>query len=124
MTYHILLNRFALLGKEQDFILFHLIQHCFPDLSHMRITPTQGEPKVQERFVKPIKAIFEENPSFECRIVAHLLDMNKNTVELVFQVMGWLVRKRPVGFRPRIQELLSIHSPKRALGYRYVPGLV
>ena len=37
------------------------------------------------------------------RTEAHLLDMNKNTVQRVFQIMGWQVRKRPVGFRPRIQ---------------------
>ena len=36
--------------------------------------------------------------------------MNKNTVQRVFQCMGWQGRKRPVGFRPRIQAL-----PSRAL---------
>ena len=46
--------------------------------------PTKGEPKVQEQFVKPIKAMIEENPSFGYRTVAHLLDMNKNTVQRVF----------------------------------------
>lgn len=69
---------------------------------------TKGEPKVQEQFVKPIKAMIEENPSFAYRTVAHLLDMNKNTVQRVFQIMGWQVRKRPVGFRPRIQALPSV----------------
>lgn len=33
------------------------------------------------------------------------LDLNKNTVLRVFQLMGWQVRKRRVGFRPRIQPL-------------------
>lgn len=69
---------------------------------------TKGQPKLQEQFVKPIKAMIEENPSFGYRTVAHLLDFNKNTVQRVFQLMGWQVRKRPVGFRPRIQALPSV----------------
>ena len=40
--------------------------------------------------------------------MANLLDFNKNTVQRVFQIMGWQVRKRPVGFRPRIQALPSV----------------
>ena len=70
--------------------------------------PTKGDPKVQPQFVEPIKAMIEENPSFGYRTVAHLLDFNKNTVQRVFQIMGWQVRKRPVGFRPRIQSLPSV----------------
>ena len=70
--------------------------------------PTKGAPKVQEKFVTPIKAMIEENPSFGYRTVAHLLGMNKNTVQRVFQCMGWQVRKRPVGFRPRIQAIPSL----------------
>lgn len=42
------------------------------------------------------------------RTVAHLLGFNKNTVQRVFQLMGWQVRKRPIGFRPRIQALPSV----------------
>ena len=72
--------------------------------------PNKGAPKVQEKFVTPIKAMIEKNPSFGYRTVAHVLGMNKNTVQRVFQCMGWQVRKRPVGFRPRIQAL-----PSRAL---------
>lgn len=34
--------------------------------------------------------------------------MNKNTVQRVFQIMGWQVKKRPIGFRPRIQALPSV----------------
>ena len=54
--------------------------------------------------------MIEENPSFGYRTVAHLLGMNKNTVQRIFQLMGWQVRKRPVGFRPRIQALPSVAS--------------
>ena len=57
----------------------------------MYYRPTKGTPKVQEKFVTPIKAMIEENPSFGYRTVAHLLGMNKNTVQRVFQCMGWQV---------------------------------
>ena len=69
---------------------------------------TKGQPKLQEQFVKPIKAMIEENPSFGYRTVAHLLDFNKNTVQRVFQLMGWQVRKRAIGHRPRIEALPSV----------------
>ncbi len=68
----------------------------------------KSEPKVQERFVTPIKPMIEENPSFGYRTVAHLLAFNKNTVQRIFQLRGWQVRKRPAGFRPRIQALPSV----------------
>jgi putative transposase len=67
----------------------------------------KGKPKVQERFEKPIKAMIEENPSFGYRTVAYLLGFNKNTVQRIFQLRGWQVRKRPVGFRPRIEASIS-----------------
>jgi putative transposase len=50
--------------------------------------PTKAESKLQDRFVMPIKAMIEENPSFGYRTVAHLLGMNKNTVQRVFQCKG------------------------------------
>jgi putative transposase len=70
--------------------------------------PVKAAPKLQERFVAPIKAMIEENPSFGYRTVAHLLGFNKNTVQRIFRIKGWQVRKRPVGFRPRIQSLPSV----------------
>jgi putative transposase len=74
----------------------------------MYYRPLKAEPKVQERFVTPIKAMIEENPSFGYRTVAYLLGLNKNTVQRIFQLKGWQVRERPVGFRPRIQALPSV----------------
>ena len=53
---------------------------------------TEAQPKVQEHFVKPIKAMIEENPSFGYRTVAHLLGFNKNTVQRIFQIKSWQVR--------------------------------
>ena len=70
--------------------------------------PTKAVPKVDARFAAPIKTMIEENPSFGYRTVAHLLDFNKNTVQRIFQLKGWQVKKRPVGFRPRVQALPSV----------------
>lgn len=38
---------------------------------------TIGQPKPQEQFVKPIKAIFEEKPSFGDRTEAYMLKFTK-----------------------------------------------
>ena len=70
--------------------------------------PTKAAPKVQPKFAEPIKKMIEENPSFGYRTVAGLLQFNKNTVQRIFQIKGWQVRKRPVGFRPRVQALPSV----------------
>lgn len=67
----------------------------------------KSAPKVQACFAEPIKAMIEESPSFGYRTVAHLLGFNKNTVQRIFQLMGWQVRQRPVGFRLRVQALPS-----------------
>lgn len=56
----------------------------------------------------PIKAMIEENPSFAYRTAAYLLGFNKNRVQRILQFKGWQVRKRPVGFKPRIQALPSV----------------
>ncbi|MFQ1065038.1 IS3 family transposase [Bordetella trematum] len=69
--------------------------------------PGKSAPKVDPKYVEPIKAMIEESPSFEYRTVAWLLGFNKNTVQRFFQIKGWQVRKRPIGFRPRIQALPS-----------------
>lgn len=70
--------------------------------------PTKSPPRVQDCFAGPIKAMIEEEPSFGYRTVAHLLGFNKNTVQRIFQIKGWQVRKRAVGNRPRIQALPSV----------------
>ena len=56
----------------------------------------------------PIKAMIQENPSFGSRTAAHLLGFNKSTVQRIFQLKGWQVRKRPAGFRPRVKALPSV----------------
>ncbi|CAM5211913.1 IS3 family transposase ISKpn40 [Castellaniella defragrans] len=70
--------------------------------------PTKAAPTVDPKFAEPIKTMIEESPSFGYRTVAHLLGMNKNTVQRIFQLKGRQVKKRAVGFRPRIQALPSV----------------
>ena len=70
--------------------------------------PVKAAPKVDPRFSEPIKKMIEEEPSFGYRTVAWLLGFNKNTVQRIFQIKGWQVRKRPVGMRPRIQAVPSV----------------
>ena len=70
--------------------------------------PTKSPPKIDPAFEKPIKKMIEENPSFGYRTVAWLLGFNKNTVQRIFRLKGWQVRKRPVGARPRIEALPSV----------------
>ena len=70
--------------------------------------PTKAAPTIDPRFGVPIKAMIEENPSFGYRTVAFLLGFNKNTVQRIFQLKNWQVRKRPIGMRPRIQAPPSV----------------
>lgn len=68
----------------------------------------KATPKVNPKLAAPIKALIEESPFFGYRTVAYLLGMNKNTVQRIFQLKGWQVKKRATGFRPRIQALPSV----------------
>lgn len=70
--------------------------------------PSRKAPELQDRFVGPIKQMIEESPSFGYRTVAGLLGFNKNTVQRIFQLKGWQVRKRAIGFRPRVQAVPSV----------------
>lgn len=69
---------------------------------------TRKRPVVRPELAEPIKQLIEEEPAFGYRTVASLLGMNKNTVQRIFQLKGWQVRKQPVGQRPRIQSLPSV----------------
>lgn len=72
--------------------------------------PIKSPPKVQERLVKPIKAMIEENPSFGYRTVASLLNMNKNYAMFCH---GWrisfllYIRSRQTDFS-RVRRLLQL----------------
>jgi hypothetical protein len=75
--------------------------------------PVKAKPRVQDRFATPIKQMIEADPSFGYRTVASLLRFNKNTVQRVFQLMGWQVRKRAIGHRPRIEALPSVATTQK-----------
>lgn len=70
--------------------------------------PTKSAPRVNPELAAPIKKMIDEEPSFGYRTVAWLLGMNKNTVQRIFRLKGWQVRKRQVGMRPRIQSVPSV----------------
>lgn len=70
--------------------------------------PSKAAAKLRDDLVAPVKALIEQEPSYGYRTVAGLLGMNKNTVQRIFQLKGWQVRKRAIGFRPRIQALPSV----------------
>jgi len=69
---------------------------------------TKSTPRVNPELAAPITKMIDEKPSFGYRAVAWLLGMNKNTVQRIFQLKGWQVRKRPVGMRPRVQAVPSV----------------
>ncbi|MDP6190915.1 MAG: hypothetical protein QF872_08930 [Gammaproteobacteria bacterium] len=52
--------------------------------------------------------MIDDLPYAGYRTVAWLLGENKNTVQRVFQLKHWQVRKRPSGARPRVQALPSV----------------
>ena len=99
-------------GLREDGIEVSLVKLCqwfgVPRRTVYYKPAKPAAPKVQPQLVEPIKQMIEEHPSFGYRTVASLLGMNKNTVQRIFQIKGWQVRKRPVGFRPRIQALPSV----------------
>jgi len=59
--------------------------------------PTKSPAKVDAELAGPIKEMIEAEPSFGYRTVAGLLGMDKNTVQRIFQLKGWQVRKRRSG---------------------------
>lgn len=68
----------------------------------------KAAPRIDPALAEPIKKLIEKEPSFGYRTVAWLLGFNKNTVQRIFQLKGWQVKKRPVGARPRIEALPSV----------------
>lgn len=62
---------------------------------------------MKPELAEPIKEMIEAETSFGYRTVAALLGMDKNTVQRIFQLKGWQVRKRALGQRPRIEAKVS-----------------
>ena len=52
--------------------------------------------------------MIDDLPYAGYRTVAWLLGENKNTVQRVFQLKHWQVRKQSSGARPRVQALSSV----------------
>lgn len=73
----------------------------------MYYKPTRSPAKVKTELAEPIKELIEAEPSFGYCTVAALLGMHKNTVQRIFQLKGWQVRKRALGQRPRRGEGVS-----------------
>lgn len=70
--------------------------------------PTNAALSVQERFERPFKEMIDQDPSYGYKTVAGLLNFNKNTVQRIFQIRGWQVKKRAIGFRPWVQAMPSV----------------
>lgn len=65
-----------------------------------------------------MKNMIEAEPPFGYRTVAALLGMNENTVQRIFQLKGWQVRKRPLDQRPRIDPNVSRAEGRINVGLR------
>lgn len=64
--------------------------------------------QVNESLAGRIRRVIDALPYAGYRTVAWLLGENKNTVQRIFQIKGWQVRKRKSGHRPRVQSLPSV----------------
>ncbi len=70
--------------------------------------PKARKRRVNEFLAERIRRVIDALPYAGYRTVAWLLGENKNTVQRVFQIKGWQVRKRKSGHRPRVQSLPSV----------------
>jgi putative transposase len=70
--------------------------------------PTKAAPKVYPCFADPIKTMIEKEPSFGYRTVAWLLGFNKNTVQRIFRIKDWQVRKPSIRMRLWIEAVPSV----------------
>lgn len=70
----------------------------------------QCERKVNPVIAKRIKAFINQYPEAGYRTTAWMLKLNKNTVQRIFQLKGWQVKKKPRGFRPRVKSYPSVSS--------------
>lgn len=76
--------------------------------SAISIRPTEAQ--VNEHLAIRVKRIINDLPYAGYRTVAWLLGENKNTIQRLFQLKGWQVRKRCSGARPRVASLPSLAS--------------
>lgn len=72
--------------------------------------PRRAQPRINERLAARVKRVITDLPYAGYRTVAWLLGKNKNTIQRLFQLKDWQVRKRRSGARPRVQVLPSVAS--------------
>ena len=96
--------------KEDGFTVPMTKLCCWFDVPRRTVyyKPVKSTPKIEECFAEPIKQMIEAEPSFGYRTVASVLQLYKNTVQRIFQLKCWPVRKRAIGHRPRIEALPSV----------------
>lgn len=70
----------------------------------------KSRPKINEHLAARVKRLIETLPYAGYRTTAWLLGENKNTIQRLFQLKGWQVRKRRSGSRPRVESLPSVAS--------------
>jgi putative transposase len=70
--------------------------------------PSKKRPQVNEVLAQRVKRVIDDLPYAGYRTVSWLLGENKNTIQRIFQLKGWQVRKRRSGMRPRVQALPSV----------------
>ncbi|GAA3970785.1 IS3 family transposase [Allohahella marinimesophila] len=64
---------------------------------------SRAKPKINLELATRVKRLIDTLPYAGYRTVAWLLGENKNTIQRLFQLKGWQVRKRRVGMRPRVE---------------------
>ena len=72
--------------------------------------PVKKEPVVNEAIATRIKQFIDKYPEAGYRTAVWMLKLNKNTVQRIFQLKGWQVRKKLRGFRPRVKSFPSVAS--------------
>ena len=63
---------------------------------------------MNESIATRIKQFIDKHLEAGYCTVAWILKLNKNTVQRIFQLKGWQVRKKPRGFRPRVKAFPSV----------------
>jgi putative transposase len=88
--------------------------------------PTKAKPRVNEHLAARVKRVNTDLPYAGYRTVAWLLGENKNTIQRLFQIKGWQVRKRRSGARPGCRHYLRWPHARMSAGQQtlHVSGVV
>ena len=79
-------------GRKEDRFAAPMTKLCrwFQFLRHpVCYRPAKSAPKVRERFDEPIKRLIDADSTFGYRIVAGMLQFNKNSLQPIFRLKGW-----------------------------------